>query len=127
MKQYVNGCNISVSFTANELTSKDYRYTLPDGYSINTMHITSTINISDINNASIRAETRLIFPVVNSKSPSSILLYINDLTKAASLKFTIEKFGQIPDPDYFKYPFNPILVTGDDGNKYNVIPSDQFE
>lgn len=24
-------------------------------------------------------------------------------------------------------PFEPILVTGDDGNEYNVIPSDQFK
>lgn len=23
--------------------------------------------------------------------------------------------------------FKPILVTADDGNKYNVIPSDQFK
>lgn len=23
--------------------------------------------------------------------------------------------------------FDPILVTGDDGNKYPVIPSDQFK
>lgn len=23
--------------------------------------------------------------------------------------------------------FEPILVTGDDGNEYNVIPSDQFK
>lgn len=23
--------------------------------------------------------------------------------------------------------FDPILVTGDDGNEYNVIPSDRFK
>lgn len=28
---------------------------------------------------------------------------------------------------YFNGPFDPILVTGDDGNEYNVIPSDQFK
>lgn len=25
------------------------------------------------------------------------------------------------------YSFEPILVTGDDGNEYNVIPSDRFK
>lgn len=29
--------------------------------------------------------------------------------------------------DYFTNPFEPILVTGDKGNKYKVIPSDQFK
>lgn len=27
----------------------------------------------------------------------------------------------------FDSAFEPILVMGDDGNKYNIIPSDQFE
>lgn len=27
----------------------------------------------------------------------------------------------------FDKAFEPILVTGDDGNEYNVIPSDQFK
>lgn len=40
---------------------------------------------------------------------------------------TLEKFGQIPDDHYFDKPFKPIVVTGDDGKKYNVIPSDQFK
>lgn len=30
-------------------------------------------------------------------------------------------------PYYFNTAFNPILVTGDDGNDYNVIPSGQFK
>lgn len=29
-------------------------------------------------------------------------------------------FGQIPDTRYFRKAFEPILVTGDDGNKYNL-------
>lgn len=33
----------------------------------------------------------------------------------------------IPDPHYFDKAFEPILVTGDDGNEYNVIPSDRFK
>lgn len=28
---------------------------------------------------------------------------------------------------YFDTAFEPILVTGDDGKEYNVIPSDQFK
>lgn len=43
------------------------------------------------------------------------------------IRILIEKFGQIPDSHYFDKTFEPILVTGDDGNKYNVIPSDQFK
>lgn len=39
----------------------------------------------------------------------------------------ITKFGQLPDSHYFDKAFEPILVTGDDGNEYNVIPSDQFK
>mgnify|MGYP001095926717 CR=1 FL=1 len=27
----------------------------------------------------------------------------------------------------FDKAFEPILVTGEDGNEYNVIPSDQFK
>lgn len=38
-----------------------------------------------------------------------------------------EKFGQIPDAHYFDNAFEPILVTGDDGHEYNVIPSYQFK
>lgn len=32
-----------------------------------------------------------------------------------------------PDNHYFDKAFDPILVTGDDGNEYNVIHSDQFK
>lgn len=127
MTSLINGCNITVKMAANELTSNDYVYILPLGYTINTMYITSLTNIDAINRALIQRNTRLVFPVVNSKSPSYITLYIPDLTKAAEIRFTIEKFGQIPDGGYFDSAFKPILVTGDDGKKYNVIPSDQFK
>lgn len=127
MTSIVNGCNITLKFAANELTSNDYVYILPRGYTINTIYITSLTNISSINRALIQRNTRLVFPVVNSKSPSYITLYISDLTTAAEIRFTIEKFGQIPDSGYFDSAFKPILVTGDDGKEYNVIPSDQFK
>ena len=127
MTNIVNGCNITLKLKADESTSNDYVYILPRGYTINTMYITSLTNIEAINRAVIQRNTRLVFPVVNSKSPSYITLYITDITKAAEIRFTIEKFGQIPDVSYFDSAFNPILVTGDDGKEYNVIPSDQFK
>lgn len=127
MTTLVNGCNITLKFAANELTSNDYVYILPSGYTINTIYITTLTNIEAINRAFIQRNTRLVFPAVNSKSPSYITLYISDLTKAAEIRFTIEKFGQIPDDSYFDSPFKPILVKGDDGKEYKVIPSDQFK
>lgn len=127
MTNIVNGCNITLKLAANESTSNDYVYILPIGYTINTIYITYLTNIEAINRAFIQRNTRLVFPVVNSKSPSYITLYIPDLTKAAEIRFTIEKFGQIPDSGYFDNAFKPILVTGDDGKEYKVIPSDQFK
>lgn len=126
MTSLINGCNITLKFAANELTSNDYVYTLPSGYTINTIYITTITNVDAINSAIIQRHIRLVFPVVNSKSPSSITLYISDITKAAEIRFTIEKFGQLPDDHYFDKPFKSI-VTVDGGKKYNVIPSDQFK
>lgn len=127
MTSLINGCNITVKIAANELTSNDYVYILPSGYTINTIYITSITNVEAINRALVQRNSRLVFPVVNSKSPSYITLYISDITKAAEIRFTIEKFGQIPDASYFDKPFKPIVVRGDDGKEYNVIPSDQFK
>lgn len=127
MTKLINGCNITLKLEANESPSNDYVYILPSGYTINTINITSLTNIESINRAYIQRNTRLVFPVVNSKSPSYITLYISDITKAAEIRFTIEKFGQIPDNNYFDTAFKPILVKGDDGKEYKVIPSDQFK
>ena len=127
MVEYIRGCNISLSFEANELSSASYTYTLPKGYSINIMHITNITNIEGMNQAALHTETRLVFPVINSKSPCTITLSITDITKRAQIRFTIEKFGQIPDPHSFEYVIEPILVTGEDGKEYNVIPSDKFK
>lgn len=127
MTSIINGCNITVQLAANESPKNDYVYILPTGYTINTIYITSLINISAINRATVQRYTRLVFPVVKSKSPSYITLYIPDLAKAAEIRFTIEKFGQLPDTGYFDNAFKPIQVRGDDGNQYNVIPSDQFK
>lgn len=126
MINIINGCNIAVRFEANELNNNSYAYTLPSGYSINTMHITTAINVDRLAQAIVRNDSRLVFPVVNSKSPSTFKLHIIDTAKFSEFRFTIEKFGQIPDETYFNHEFYPISVTSEDGNKYNVIPSDQF-
>lgn len=39
---------------------------------------------------------------------------------------TINYYGNIVDIKFDK-AFEPILVVGDDGKEYNVIPSDQFK
>ena len=114
-------------FEKNKLDSKIYTYTLPKGYSINTLYISHLNNIAFLNGVTLRPEIHLTFLVVNSKSPSTITLYIGDISKHSEIRFTIEKFGQIPDPHYFDNAFEPILVTGEDGNKYNVIPCNQFK
>lgn len=100
---------------------------LPDGYSYETINITFVNNISEFNNGSIPTLGIHRFPPVNSKSPSTLSLVIKDTTKSCEIRFEIMQFGQIPDAHYFDNTFVPILVTGDDGKEYNVIPSDQFK
>lgn len=63
---------------------------------------------------------------IHSKNPN-VLHHLFDNTKEQRFTFIITKFGQIPDPHYFNKAFDPILVVGDDGKEYNVIPSDQFK
>lgn len=101
---------------------------LPDGYSFEKIHIISSNNITYLfPNMQIYNRDIYTFPAVNSKSPCCIQPVITDVSKRSEIKFIIEKFGQIPDPHYFDNAFEPILVTGDDGNEYKVIPSDQFK
>lgn len=119
MKLIVAGNVVEVSFTANEPSQSGF-ITLPDGYSY------EQINIISATNCYSALGTR-IFPPVNSKSPCQFAYAILDTTKEASFRIIIEKFGQIPDINYFNNAFEPILVVGDDGKEYNVIPSDQFK
>ena len=49
------------------------------------------------------------------------------MIKGNNIRITLVKFGQIPNSHYFDTAFEPLLVTGDDGNEYNVIPSAQFK
>lgn len=119
---------IRVLFTANELSEGHVTVQLADGYSYERIIIHYTSNITELHSyQQVLAGDKITFPPVNSKSPSVLHLYIPDVTKKAEITLSIEKFGQIPDPHYFGAVFNPILVTGDDGKEYKVIPSDQFK
>lgn len=123
----INGPFIDIGIDANG-SSREIKIDLPDGYTYERIFINRAINISALfSNIDIHTGDHLTFPVVNSKSPSTLRLFIADLSKTAEISITIEKFGQIPDSHYFDKAFYPILVTGNDGNKYNVIPSDQFK
>lgn len=124
----INGNNIRLYINANEFTKKKVPVTLPTGYSYETIHITYAKNISELTPYfSITYNSVYHFPPVRSHSPCTFNLLVSDLSVAAEIRIVIEKFGQIPDSHYFDKAFDPILVTGDDGNKYNVIPSDQFK
>lgn len=122
------GSFIWILFEPNELTTGRVRIQLPDGYSYERIFIHYANNINEIAPLmTIKEGHHITFPVVNSKSPSILELNIVDISKSADIRLSIEKFGQIPDTHYFDKAFEPILVTGDDGNEYNVIPSDQFK
>lgn len=123
------GSFIRISFNANELPPDGHTsVTLANGYSYERIFIHEAFNIIELlPYQTVNKGDRITFPPINSKSPSKLFLFIKDTTKSAEIRLSIEKFGQIPDPNYFDDAFKPILVTADDGNKYNVIPSDQFK
>lgn len=119
---------IYISYDASELSRHEQKITLPDGYSYEDILVVTSDNISTIQNRLLaNSNVHMLFPPINSKSPCTFFLYINDLAKIASIRILICKFGQIPDANYFAKAFEPILVTGDDGNEYKMIPSDQFK
>ena len=116
---------ISINISANEGQSVLIR--LKDGYSYEEIFIISASNMSFYENLSINKGDYLRFPPINSKSPCTLKPVITDKTKSATLQFLITKFGQIPDFNYFNGAFKPVLVTGDNGIEYPIIPSDQFK
>lgn len=119
---------IYISYDASELSIHEQKITLPHAYSYEDILIVNSDNIATIQNRLLaNSNVHMIFPPINSKSPCTFFFYITDLTKSASIRILICKFGQIPDANYFDGAFEPILVVGNDGNKYNVIPSDQFK
>lgn len=100
---------------------------LADGYSFERIHFTYVKNVNGIGASHLAPNDVFVFPPVNSKSPCILNFIIPDKTAQAEIRLVIEKFGQIPDAHYFDNAFEPILVVGDDGNEYNVIPSNQFK
>ena len=101
---------------------------LPDGYSYERIHISVLNNITYlIPYMQISVNNKYTFPVIDSMSPWIVQPLIGDTSRNSEIKFFIEKFGKIPNIHYFDKAFTPILVTGDDGKEYNVIPSDQFK
>lgn len=128
MNTVFRGNCIRIYIDANELTEKRVPITLPDGYSYETIHIQYLKNITEIMPyINITSNGVYHFPPVRSHSPSTLNLLVTDLSTTSEIRLIIEKFGQIPDAHYFDNTFEPISVTGEDGNKYNVIPSDQFK
>lgn len=125
MEVMIKGNCIRITLTEAE---NDIVCTLPDGYSYETFLLAGYVNINYINPiCKAQQGATYHFPPVRSKSPTTLRLLKNDAAKAASAIITIVKFGQIPDTNYFDKAFEPILVVGDDGKEYNVIPSDQFK
>ena len=119
---------IRIHFSAHELIEGHINVKLADGYSFERIFIHALINVNELcRYQTVHMGDRITFPPVNCKSPSVLPIYIPDVTKDADIRLSIEKFGQIPDPNYFFDVFNPILVTSDDGKTYPVIPSDQFK
>ena len=125
MQMHIRGNSLRLSLTESE---DNITFTLPEGYSYETFQLTGMSNLRYINpycKANIGSVYN--FPPVRSKSPSTItLIKMNDGSPASAV-ITIFKFGQIPDSHYFDTIYEPILVTGEDGKKYKVIPSDQFK
>lgn len=125
MEAVINGNNIRLILKA---TDDRIVYTLPDGYSYETLMVTGSININYFNPLCKAIHgVHYHFPPVRSKSPSTLKFLKTNPDAEASIIITIIKFGQIPDAHYFDKAFEPILVTGEDGYKYKVIPSNQFK
>lgn len=122
MSVYYKGNTISVIIKPGESNI----VTLENGYSFEKYISHTSIMLMVLLFHTCSHMMCLFFPPVNSKSPCILNLSIVDTTATAELRFVIEKFGQIPDAHYFDKSFTPILVSGDDGNKYNVILSNQI-
>lgn len=126
MTIYYQGNFVSVSIPADEGDPPVIR--LSDGYTYEKIHILVASNVGYlIPYMQIATNYKLDFPCIDSKSPCTIQPVLNNKSAKGELKFLIEKFGKIPDTHYFDKAFAPILVTGEDENEYNVIPSDQFK
>ena len=117
---------VDIKFDTTDSSGKNI--TLIDGYSIEEMTIIHNSGIYGLMLGAPITQTteKFRFPPVHSKNPN-VIAPLFDNTKSQRFTFMITKFGQIPDPHYFNKAFEPILVVGNDGKKYKVIPSDQFK
>lgn len=128
MNNDVRGNCVRIYINANELTTNRVNIPLPDGYSYESIHILYLSNITELAPYFlITARNSYHIPPINSRSPSTLNLLVTNISASAEIRILIEKFGQIPDANYFDHAFEPILVTGDDGKEYNAITSDQFK
>lgn len=118
MKMVVKGNTIFVTLDSGD----DPNIVLPDCYSYERIHFAYIKNIWGMAETNIANNFILNFPPINSKSPNYFNFNVSETTQRAEVRLIIEKFGQIPDAHYFDNAFEPILVTGDDGNDYKVIP-----
>lgn len=98
--------------------------TLPDGYSIEKAHVSlSNGSLATPNGTNIvNIDSELSFPVVNGKSPNVFRFGLVDSTKSGMVKIMIDRFGSRGDANYFTKAFDPILVSDNSGNEYNLIP-----
>ena len=126
MTAIYRGNLVIIQYEAGETPEK---IQLEAGYSFDTIAILGASNITEIyKGITFVLGMPMRFPPVNSKSPCILSPVVTDNKKSAYVRILIMKFGQIPDVHYFDTKtFEPILVVGDDGNEYNVIPSDQFK
>ena len=124
MTTFIQGNFISFMFPANSPQPDPIQ--LPDGYTYESVHIILATNIFSCIHADY-ITNRFNISTRKLSFPCYLQPTIMNTEKPAELKFLITKFGQIPDMHYFDKAFDPILITGEDGNEYNVIPSDQFK
>lgn len=104
MRLLVQGNFITVDIPRND--GQPGPIQLPDGYSVEKIRIIVTGNISYLfPNMQIYKNDVITFPPINSKSPCIIQPVVTDTKVYGELKFIVEKFGQIPDPNYFKKSF----------------------
>ena len=125
METEIKGNCLRIELSAEE---NNVVFTMPDGYSYESFLLTEVNNLNYINPLCRAIQGGIYnFPPIRSKSPATITLVKRNVASIASVNITIVKFGQITDVHYFDKAFEPISVVGDDGNEYNVIPSDQFK
>lgn len=128
MTEQINANIITLYWNSNELSDKIINYVLPNGYSFKEIRVHASNNVKEIEyGLNVVNNTTYIFPTVYGKSPCAFRFVIGDTTKASSIKIIITQFGCKPDSHYFDKAFEPILVTGKDGEEYQMIPSDQFK